>query len=92
MLLREGALTNGFRARFGFDLTEPIKVRFIRMSDELSQHLDYPSKLSRQPTHISRLIQEGEAQALAFLEDLGTVNGPMEEEEAGFREAASVTH
>ena len=35
MLLQEGALTPEFRARFGLDMTEPIKVRFIRMSQEL---------------------------------------------------------
>lgn len=90
LLLQEHALTDAFRARFGVDMSEPIKVRFIRMSDELSQNLDYPSKLSRQPMHISRLIQEGEAQALAFLEALGTTDVAMEE--PGFAEAVSVTH
>jgi NTE family protein len=69
-LVREGALTEDFRARFGLDTTEPIKVRFIRMSAELQENLDYPSKLSRQPSHISRLIADGEAQAKAFLSDL----------------------
>ena len=49
MLLQEGALTDEFRARFGLDMTEPITVRFIRMSEELQESLDYPSKLSRQP-------------------------------------------
>jgi hypothetical protein len=42
-------------------------VRFIRMSQELSEGLDYPSKLSREPTHIARLIADGEAQAAEFL-------------------------
>lgn len=70
-LLREGALTDAFRARFGIESTETIAVRFIRMSPELQQGLDYPSKLSRQPTHIRRLIADGEAQAAAFLSTLG---------------------
>ena len=34
---------------------------------ELQEGLDYPSKLSRQPAHIDRLIADGEAQADAFL-------------------------
>jgi NTE family protein len=70
MLLQEGALTPGFRARFGFDTTERITVRFIRMSQALQEELDYPSKLSRLPTHIDRLIADGELQATAFLSQL----------------------
>ncbi len=90
MMLEEHALTDSFRARFGIDLAEPIKVRFIRMSDELSQKLDYPSKLSRQPAHISRLISEGETQALAFLEELGeTDDGALDHD---FSEAVTFTH
>jgi NTE family protein len=71
LLLRENALSEGFRARLQLDLTDTIKVRFIRMSKELMDHMDYPSKLSRQPTHIERLIADGEAQASAFLAGLG---------------------
>jgi NTE family protein len=71
MLLQEGALSDSFRARFGFDMVEPITVRFIRMSQELQEGLDYPSKLSRQPRHIERLLADGESQAHAFLDGLG---------------------
>ena len=71
-MLREGALTDAFRARFGLEATEAIAVRFIRMSDKLMRGLDYPSKLSRQPGHISRLIADGEEQAAAFLGQLST--------------------
>ena len=71
VLLQEGGLTDAFRRRFGFDTTEPITVRFIRMSKELEGGLDYPSKLSRLPHHIDRLIADGEAQAAAFLDGLG---------------------
>lgn len=71
LLLQEHALTDRFRARFGLCPSEPITVRFIRMSDELLLGLDSPSKLSRQPSHISRLIEDGEAQALQFLTELG---------------------
>lgn len=67
LLLREGALTDEFKARFRLETTESIVVRFIRMSDELQRGLDYPSKLSRQPDHIERLIADGETQATSFL-------------------------
>jgi NTE family protein len=88
-LIQEHALTDTFRARFCVDLTEPIKVRFIRMSEELLQQLDYPSKLSRQPAHIGRLIAEGEAQALAFLEELSTADSGLAYD---LTEAVSATH
>jgi len=88
-LLEEHALTDAFRARFGVDITEPIQVRFIRMSDDLLQQLDHPSKLSRQPAHISKLISEGELQALAFLEELADRSPALEE---GFSGAVAATH
>jgi len=69
-LIREGALTEAFRTRFGLDTGEPITVRFIRMSEELQRGLDYPSKLSRQPAHIAALVADGEARARAFLADI----------------------
>ncbi len=70
LLLQEHALTDHFRARFELEVTEAIKVRFIRMSRRLQDDLDYASKLSRQPHHIARLIADGEAQASKFLSDL----------------------
>ncbi len=66
-LLSEKALTDEFRTRFGLDVTEAIKVRFIRMSSALEEKLDYPSKLSRQPDHIAKLMADGETQARLFL-------------------------
>jgi NTE family protein len=71
MLLEQHAVTPEFMARFGLDMPEPIKVRFIRMSSAVAESLDYPSKLSRHPAHIGRLIADGEAQAGAFLDELG---------------------
>jgi NTE family protein len=70
-LIEEGALTDRFRARFGIDFTTPIAVHFIRMSQALQDSLDYPSKLSRQPDHIERLMADGRAQASAFLAKIG---------------------
>jgi len=66
-LLGQRAITDEFRTRFGLDVTEAIKVRFIRMSSAIEDSLDYPSKLSRQPGHIARLMADGEAQARLFL-------------------------
>ena len=77
-LLREGALSPQFRARFGLDNTETITVRFIRMSEALQKGLDYPTKLSRQPRLIERLLADGEAQANAFLAELDAVARPGE--------------
>ena len=76
MLLQEGALTPAFRARFGLDTAERIAVRFIRMSKTLAEGLDHPSKLSRLPAHIDRLLADGEAQANAFLSELDSVEFP----------------
>jgi NTE family protein len=69
-LLGQRAISDEFRARFGLDMTEAIKVRFIRMSRALEDSLDYPSKLSRQPAHIARLMADGEAQARLFLAEV----------------------
>jgi hypothetical protein len=75
LLLQENALTDKFRARFGLETTEGINVRFIRMSPEVQRTLDYPSKLSRLPTHIARLKNDGVAQAHNFLAELALANG-----------------
>ena len=61
-------MTDRFKARLGVDIgNTPITVRFIRMSKALQENLDYPSKLSRLPSHIDRLIADGQAQTLSFL-------------------------
>ena len=51
-------------------------MRFIRMSQELQETLDYPSKMSRLPAHIDRLIADGEFQATTFLSELDGVGLP----------------
>jgi len=60
-------------AKFGITRREPITVRFVRMSSELQSTLDYVSKLSREPSHIHKLIEDGEKQGRKFLESLATV-------------------
>jgi NTE family protein len=78
LLLQNGALTDEFREHLGLDATAAVTVRFIRMSRELEQRLDYPSKLSRQPLHIEQLIADGESQATKFLAGLSESDRPQE--------------
>ncbi|MDY6804114.1 MAG: patatin-like phospholipase family protein [Cyanobacteriota bacterium] len=47
---------------------KPIQVRFITMSKEISDSLDYVSKLDRSPPFIEMLMEEGENQGQKFLE------------------------
>jgi NTE family protein len=70
MLMKHRALTEEFRALYGLSATEQITVRSLGMSERLQDGLDHPSKLSRQPKHINALIEDGEAQASAFLNRL----------------------
>ncbi len=72
MLLREKAMSFKALEQIGFTRHEPITVRFVRMSSELQSTLDYVSKLSREPSHIHRLIDDGEKQGRKFLESLVT--------------------
>lgn len=49
---------------------KPIKVRFIGISPEVADNLDYVSKLDREPTFINMLVEEGEKQAQLFWDQL----------------------
>lgn len=49
---------------------KPIKVRFIGMSPEVGDNLDYVSKLDRDPAFINMLISDGEKQAQIFWDEL----------------------
>ena len=73
LLLREKAVSDEVLDRIGFTRRQPIAVRFVQMSPELQSTLDYVSKLSREPAHIHRLIEDGEKQGRKFLESLTTV-------------------
>jgi len=70
LLLREKAVSDEVLDRIGFTRRQPIAVRFVRMSPELQSTLDYVSKLSREPSHIHRMIDDGVKQGRAFLESL----------------------
>ncbi|MFO0946628.1 MAG: patatin-like phospholipase family protein [Planctomycetota bacterium] len=71
IFLRENILTEEVLHRLGVTLHAPIDVHFVRMSEQLQDSLDYVSKLSREPTHITRLIEDGEKQGSEFLHLLG---------------------
>ena len=49
---------------------KPITIRILEMSDQLSDSLDYSTKLSRDRHLVERLVRDGEAQAAEFLKDL----------------------
>lgn len=49
---------------------KPIKVRFIGMSHEVGDNLDYVSKLDRDPAFINMLIEDGEKQAQLFWDEM----------------------
>jgi NTE family protein len=83
LVLQEPAVPREILAPFGLDQTKAIGVRFIRMSPELSESLDYPTKISRQPDHIARLIADGVAQAIAFLATLDETEHAAEPGAAG---------
>jgi NTE family protein len=77
LLIHEHALTDEFRGRIGLDTSEPISVRVINMSEQVLERMDYPSKLSRNPRHISGLIADGETQAERFLSELEQRGEPL---------------
>jgi hypothetical protein len=84
-LLEQKAFSDEVLNEFGISRREPVKVRIIRMSDKLMDTLDYVSKLSREPSHIARLIQEGERQGRAFLDSLASEPTERPPHEAGKR-------
>jgi hypothetical protein len=50
------------------DPQRPIAVQFVRMASEIQERLDYPSKLTRQPAHIERLLAHGRLAGGAVVE------------------------
>ena len=56
--------------KFGLTIRKPITTRFVHMSPDLQSNLDYVSKLSREPSHIHRLIEDGIKQGHKFLSSL----------------------
>jgi NTE family protein len=54
---------------------KPITIRFIGMSPEIGDNLDYVSKLDRDPSFINMLIEDGEKQAQLFWDEVLKVDG-----------------
>lgn len=69
-LLEHNLISEEYWDVIGIAAKRPIKMRQIKMSQELLDSLDYVSKISRTPEHINRLITEGKHQGNAFLETL----------------------
>lgn len=69
--LEHKALSHEVLDKFGISKRDPIEIHFIRISEDLQDSLDYVSKLTRNRSHIERLIQDGEKQGRAFLEKHG---------------------
>jgi len=73
ILIKGGALKFDVLEKFGgVTKKDAFVVRFIRMSEELQDTLDYVSKLTRGPDHIGRLMADGEKQGRAFVEQFVT--------------------
>jgi NTE family protein len=71
-LLETKGLKEELFEKLGVTRRDPIKIRFIRMSQEFQDNLDYVTKLSREPSYIHQLMDDGEKQALEFLQSLET--------------------
>jgi NTE family protein len=56
--------------KFGLTVRKPVTIRFVHMSPDLQSTLDYVSKLSRGPSHIQKLIEDGKKQGRKFLSSL----------------------
>ncbi|WP_013320541.1 patatin-like phospholipase family protein [Gloeothece verrucosa] len=65
--LEQGAFTEDFLAK---NPVKKIQIRLIAINSELVALLDYASKLDRHPSHIHQLIEDGQKQAKAFLENI----------------------
>ena len=76
ILLETKSLKEDVLEKLGITRREPIKIRFIRMSQEFQDNLDYVTKLSREPVYINKLMEDGKKQALEFLKFVEKDNTP----------------
>jgi NTE family protein len=61
-LLEKGVFREELQEKY-----KPVKIRWIAMSEEVTDRLDYTSKLERDAAFIDSLMDEGEKQAEKFL-------------------------
>ena len=69
ILEHKGFSADAFK-EYGYDLDKWVKIRFVHMSREVQDSLDYPSKLSRNPDLIHKLMKDGEKQGQQLLAGL----------------------
>jgi NTE family protein len=74
-IIERGGLREEAWKEYGFKLDKNgkltwVKIRFVHMSQEVQDTLDYTSKLSRHPDLIHKLTEEGERQGEKLLADL----------------------
>ena len=69
ILERKGFVEDVWK-EFGYNLDKWVKIRFMHMSREVQDSLDYPSKLSRNPELIHKLMEDGERQGQKLLAGL----------------------
>ncbi len=69
-IFKAKGIKKAFLKELGYENPEWVKIRFIHMSGEVQDSLDYPSKLSRDPTLIKKLMEDGEKQGRELLKSL----------------------
>lgn len=69
ILERKGFVEEAWK-EYGYSLDKWVKIRFVHMSREVADSLDYPSKLSREPHLIHKLMEDGERQGKKLLAGL----------------------
>jgi hypothetical protein len=92
-IIERGGLKEETWKEYGFKLDKKgkltwAKIRFVHMSSEVQDTLDYTSKLSRHPDHIHKLMEEGKRQGEKLIAGLSrpaqTVYEAMKELGAAF--------
>ena len=71
IMVNNGGVKPEYLESMGFSHAQKLRIRFIKISEDIQRTLDYSSKLSRSPQLIDGLIAEGKAQAEQFMATLG---------------------
>jgi NTE family protein len=69
-VIRSDGFKDGFLENMGFGHAKDVVLRFIKISDNVQNQLDYSTKLSRSPHLIDMLVADGKKQATAFVSSL----------------------
>lgn len=70
IMVNNGGVKPEYLESMGFSHAHHLRIRFIKISENIQKTLDYSSKLSRSPQLIDGLIAEGKAQAKHFMASL----------------------